>query len=259
MGKSKFSGVVNSIQKSISKHSPEILTGIGIAGMITTTVLAVKATPKAVVLIKRDSERNHDGDPYAYTKIEAVKSCWKCYIPAAVSGTVSIACLIGANSVNARRNAALATAYKISETALTEYREKVVETIGEKKEKEVRDKVSKKRIEERPINDDEVFVTGKGKTLCYDYLRNKYFETNIDLIKKAENNLNKRMIHDIVGFASLNDFYLEIGLEPIGLGDDLGWNTDHLIDIHLGAMKTPDDRPCIVIDHINAPRYGYDR
>lgn len=259
MSRSKFATAFKSVQNAISQHSPEILTGIGIAGMITTTVLAVKTTPKAVELIERDSRRAHDGDPHAYTKTEAIKSCWKCYIPAAISGTVSIACLVGANSVNARRNAALATAYKLSETALADYRDKVVETIGEKKEKDVRDKVNKKRIDEKPVQSNEIFKTGRGDTLCYDYLRDKYFETNIDLIKRAENELNKRMIHDIVGFASLNDFYVEIGLEPIGLGDDLGWNTDHLIDIHLGAMKTPEDRPCIVIDHINAPKYGYDR
>lgn len=258
MSKSKISTIVRSVQNSISQHSPEILTGIGIAGMITTTVLAVKATPKAVRLIEDYKEavlRDHE----RIKPIDAVRVAWKPYIPAAISGTVSIACLIGANSVHARRNAALATAYRLSETALIEYRDKVVETIGEKKEREVRDKVSKKRIEDRPIQHNEVFITGKGDTLCYDYLRDKYFKTNIDLIKKAENNLNKRMIHDIVGSASLNDFYIELGLDPIGLGDDLGWNTEHLIDINLGAMKTPDDQPCIVIDHINAPIYGYDR
>lgn len=66
------------IGRSLKKASPTILTCIGVAGVVATAVLAVKATPKADSLIKADSRRNHDGDPYAATKLEAVKSCWKC-------------------------------------------------------------------------------------------------------------------------------------------------------------------------------------
>ena len=135
---------------SISKHSPEILTGIGIAGMITTTFLAVRATPKALELIeeKKDELNNKqveerldkNGDLRDYKEItklkfpDLFKATWKCYIPAAVTSVVSIACLVGASSVHIKRNAVLATAYQLSETALTEYKEKVIETIGEKKE-----------------------------------------------------------------------------------------------------------------------------
>lgn len=72
------------IGRSLKKASPTILTCIGAAGVVATAVLAVKATPKADSLIKADSRRNHDGDPYAATKLEAVKSCWKCYIPRGV-------------------------------------------------------------------------------------------------------------------------------------------------------------------------------
>ena len=65
------------IGRSLQKASPTILTCIGAAGVVATAVLAVKATSKADSLIKADSRRNHDGDPYAATKLEAVKSCWK--------------------------------------------------------------------------------------------------------------------------------------------------------------------------------------
>ena len=141
--------LMKTVQGVLTKHSPEILTGLGVSGMIATTVLAVIATPRAIDLIESDSRHNHDGDPYAYTKKEAFQSAWKCYIPAAVTGTVSVACLIGASSVNAKRNAALATAYTISETALSEYRNKVIETIGEKKEKTVRDEVAKEKAKKK--------------------------------------------------------------------------------------------------------------
>ena len=113
---------------------PAVASGkasFGIAGMITTTVLAVRSTPKALKLIE---EKKKEEGVDKLTPAETVKTAWKCYIPAMVLGATSVGCLVGASRVSLRRNAALATAYKLSETALTEYREQVVETIGEKKE-----------------------------------------------------------------------------------------------------------------------------
>lgn len=259
MQKPNLAGIAKNMRSSLSKHSPGILTGIGISGMIATTVLAVSATPKAVELIRADSRRNHDGDPHAYTKKEAVKSCWKCYIPAATTGLLSTACLIGANSVHARRNATLAAVCKLSETAFTEYREKVVETIGEKKEREVLEKVDKARIENNPVNNFEVLSTKRGNTLCYDYLSGRYFTSDIDVIKRAQNNVNEQMLCGAFGQASLNDFYNELGLEPIGIGDDLGWYVGNMIKVRISSQIAPDDRPCIVLGHEHIPTYDYDR
>lgn len=144
MGVPNLSKAVKKVQMEMAKRSPEILTGIGIAGMITTTVLAVKATPKAIRMleVERDLKKGASdwNEDISLTPIEAVKATWKCYIPAVVTGTISIACLIGAGSVHTRRTAALATAYKLSETALSEYKEKVIETIGEKKSKSLKKK-----------------------------------------------------------------------------------------------------------------------
>lgn len=109
------------LKTSIKKHSPEILTGIGIAGMITTTVMAVRATPKALILIE---ERKEEIGVNQLEAVDLIKTTWMCYVPAALTGTLSIACLIGASSVNVRRNAALATAYTLSESALKDYQER---------------------------------------------------------------------------------------------------------------------------------------
>ena len=73
----------------LRKASPTILSGLGAAGVIVTSVLAVRATPKALRKIRADSKVNHDGDPEAYSKLEAVRSAWVCYIPTAISGTAS--------------------------------------------------------------------------------------------------------------------------------------------------------------------------
>lgn len=242
--------------RAMSKHSPEILTGIGIAGMITTTVLAVRATPKALRQIEKFEECVLLEDE-KITPIDAIKVAWKPYIPAAVTGVFSVACLIGANSVNVRRNAALATAYKLSETAFSEYKSKVIETIGEKKEKVVRDEVAKSRVEKNPVSHGEVIITEKGNTLCYDAISGRYFKSDIDKIRKVENILNKRLLSE--DYVSLNDFYSELGLEYTKLGDELGWNViDGLIEFDFSSTLA-DDTPCIVIDYKVAPKRGYDR
>lgn len=255
MKKPKLSSISKGIRGAITKHSPEILTGIGIAGMITTTIMAVRATPKALILIE---ERKEEIDVDKLTPIELIKTTWTCYIPAAITGGLSIICLIGASSVNARRNAALATAYTLSESALKEYQEKVIETIGEKKEQTVRDAIAKDRIDKNPVSSREVIVTEKGNTLCYDAISGRYFKSDIDKLKKVENELNRRMRDEM--YISLNEFYYEIGLNPIGIGDDLGWNIDNgYIELNFSSQLTDDGNPCLVIDYQVTPRYDYNR
>lgn len=254
MGKTNLATIAKDIRKFASKRSPEILTGIGIAGMISTTILAVRATPKALELIEEQKEEESVDE---LSSFEVVKVAWKPYIPAMVTCVVSTACLIGASSVNTKRNAALATAYKLSETALTEYREKVIETIGEKKERIVRDKVAEERVKKNPVSKNEVIVTGNGKTLCFDPISGRYFMCSIETIKKAENTLNKQMLHDISGYVSLNEFYDELGLDHTSVGDDLGWNTDQLIDINFSSQLNDNGEPSVVLDYLVAPKYDY--
>lgn len=257
-----LSNIAKSLRAAMKKYSPEILTGIGIAGMVTTTILAVRATPKALGILeeKWDGELGeeilHSTNRDDFTRWEQVKLTWKCYIPSAVIGGVSICCLIGASSVNFRRNAALATAYTLSESALKEYQEKVIETIGEKKEQSVKDAIAKDKLEQNPIVSREVIITEKGNTLCYDVISCRYFRSDIDKIKKIENELNRRMRDDI--YISLNDFYYELGLNNSSMGDDLGWNIDDgYIDLNFSSQLAEDGTPCLVINYQLAPRYDY--
>lgn len=242
-----------SLKTAIKKHSPEILTGIGIAGMITTTVMAVRATPKALILIE---ERKEEIGAEKLEAMDMVKTTWACYIPAAITGTLSVACLIGASSVNARRNAALATAYTLSESALKDYQGKVIEMFGEKKNEAVKDAVAKDKVEKNPVITREVIITEKGNTLCYDAISGRYFKSDIEKIKKAECELNRQMLDDM--YVSLNDFYYEIGLDSVKLGDELGWNVDSgYIDLSFSSQLASDGTPCLVIDYSVAPRYDY--
>ena len=254
MGKFNLEAAAKSIKGVLERHTPEILTGIGVAGMVTSTVLAVKATPKAYLLV---NDRKNELEVEKLPVTELVKTTWKCYIPAAVTCGASIACLVGASSVNFKRNAALATAYKLSEAALSEYKDAVIETIGEKKEQSVRDKVAEERLKKNPVSKSEIIVTDNGTTLCYDPVGNSYFKSNIQQIESAKNKLNARMLSE--NYVSLNDFYDELGIGPTKLGEDLGWDIykDGLIDIAFSSQLAEDGTPCLVMDYSIAPRYQY--
>ena len=272
MSKTKMSKMLKNVTKTLEKNSPQILTAVGIGGMLTTIILAVKATPKAMELIdeeieKQDKALAKEADEAglevrtcvtSLKPIDTVKVTWKCYIPAVITGTLSAACLIGANSVHTRRTAALATAYKLSETALSDYKEKLVETVGEKKAQEVKDKIAEKKVAENPVSKTEVFITDKGKTLCLDAISGRYFESDIETIRRAVNEMNRNLINDM--YVSLTEFYSEIGLSSTSMSDELGWNIDDgLIDIDFSSQIADDGRPCLVLEYSIAPRYDFSK
>lgn len=254
MSKEGLKRTIKSAGRVLTKYSPGILTGIGITGMIGATFMAVKATPKALYLIEAKKE---ESEVEELTPVETIKTCWKCYIPATLTTVLSAACLIGASTVSAKRNAALATAYSISEAALREYQEKVVEVVGEKKEKAVRDAVAKNQIERDPVTKSEVvIIDSNSNTLCYEPLSGRYFKSTIDKIKKAEIKLDRQMIQEM--YVSLNDFYWEIGLDGTDLGDQMGWNLSKgYMDLSFSSQLADDGTPCAVIVYGIPPVYDY--
>lgn len=256
MAKIDIAHALKQAQLSIAKHSPEILTGIGIAGMIATTIIAVKATPKAIKLL---DDKKKELETEKLTAADTIKTTWKCYIPTVVTGTASVACLIGASSVHLRRNAALTAAYTLSETALREYREKVVETIGQKKEQAVRDAVAKEQVESHPVSNNSIIVTGGGNTLCYDPFTDRYFKSDSDKLRKAENEINSQMLDE--GCVSLNDYYYQIGLGDASVGNTIGWsyNRTGLVKLNLSSHLASDGTPCIVLGFQTEPYYAYDQ
>lgn len=258
MNKPNMTALFKNVKMVFSNHSPEILTGIGIAGMITTTILAVKATPKAMDLIAdAENDKYERGIREPLKKTEIVKAAWKPYVPAAVTGTMSIACLIGASSVNSKRNAALATAYNLSANALAEYKEKVLETVGEKKERVIRDKVAEEQIKKEPVNKSTIIITGSGNTRCFDTITKQRFSSDIETINRIVNELNRRMVNGD-DYISLNDFYYELGLDPVKIGDEIGWNVAKgLIEVDFSSQLDSDGVPCIVLDYTVAPKRGY--
>lgn len=250
-----MSKIVKETKNVLMKNSPGILVGLGITGMFGAGVMAVKATPKVLRLI--DEAENEKGADL--TKKEMVKVAWKPYLPAVITATSSAACIIAANSIHAKRNAALATAYKISETALLEYRDKVKETIGEVGEKEIREKIAKDKVKKKPPVKSEVIITEKGNTMCYDAISGRYFKSDMIAIEKAINVINKNILS--YDYIPLNDLYSELGLPPVRIGEELGWNIhrDGLVEISFSTQLSEEGVPCIVLDYLVAPRYDYSK
>ncbi len=262
---------VKACKVGLTKNAPTILTMTGITAMASSTYWAVKATPKALTLKeKAEVEKNKKAGTFKgdrvndwvpLTKLEIVQTCWRCYAPAFITGVLGAACLIGANSMNLRKNAALAAAYALSETNFKEYREKTLEEVGEKKEEKIRNAVAEEKITKNPVNTSTVLETGNGDTLCYDAICGRYFKSSIEKLKSALNELNMELVQD--GYVSLNQYYDLIGLPDGMLGDDLGWSiNDHhaTVQLDLSAQLTKDEAqtPCMVVSFKYGPIYNYD-
>lgn len=250
----KISNAIRLTKIFLYDHSPAILTGIGITGMITATILAVKATPKVLHIIE---DKKEELDTNELTIKETVLTVWKPYLPAAITTAASAACLIGACNINSKRNAALATAYTLSEKAFTSYRDSVIKTIGEKKEKKIRDEIAQENVNNKPIDKAQIFITSKGNTLMQDTISGRYFKSDLDRVRKIINELNRQLVTDDT--VSLNQYYSALGLDGIKEGDNMGWCvTKGLIELDYSTCLAGDE-PCIVIDPGIKPLSGYDR
>lgn len=251
---SKVSKFLRLAQKSLSDNAPAILTGLGVVGVVTTAVLAVRATPAALRDIA-DAESEHDRE---ITNVEKVRLVWIYYLPAAGVGISAMACIIASHSISTRRQAAVATLYTLSETALREYQEKLVEQIGPNKARKVDTDVNADRVT-RAVNDptSQIIITGTGDHLCFDTLTGRLFKSNVEKIRRAQNDINAQCINDM--YASVNDFYRLIGLPVVGLGEEVGWRADGgMLDIQFDTHLT-DEGPVLSIEYTKHPIRGYHR
>jgi len=238
----------------IVKRSPEILLTVGLAGMVTAVIFAVKATPKALTLIEESKEELNKEE---LTPVETVKAAWKPYIPAAIIFAVSTACIIGSHSINIRRNAALAAAYAISDTALKEYTNKTIDIFGDKADKQIKDEIAKDKVEKNQTVFTDAVLTTPGMVRCFDTITGREFWSNMDILKRAECEINNRLRDE--NYVSLNEFYYEIDLPPVEpWGSNTGWNVDHgYLKLEFSSQLTPEGVPVLVMSYLVAPRYGY--
>jgi hypothetical protein len=251
-----ISSILRLTGKRITENSPTILASTAVAGVVGTAVLAAKGGMKAAPVLE---ERYQETRLSEFNKreqfIDSVKTVWKFYIPAAISGGATIAAIVSGNHISARRNAALLSLYTISETAFQQYKDKVVETIGDRKEQKVRDEIAQEQVAANPASNGQVFITGKGVNPCYESWTGRYFESDMESLRRAENSLNKLILDNM--YASLNDFFELIGLPRTSYGEEVGWNLDHLMEIAYSSVLAEDGTPCISIGYKILPKADY--
>ena len=250
----KIAQYLKRAEKLVADNSPVILTSIGVVGTVGTAILTGKAAFKARQIIEieqtnidMEQDRLHPHEPYDQMGFkEKALLTWKFYIPAVAVGTTTVTAIVFANRIGTRRAAAIASAYALSEKAFEEYRSKVVEKIGETKEAKVREEIAQDRVNANPLGDREVVIVGDGNVLCYDPYSSRYFQSSLQDIKRVENEVNYKIINE--SYASLADFYSRLGLKPTQDSHEVGWTTDHPLEILYSAVLSDDERPCISIE-----------
>lgn len=241
---------LNVSRKFLVDNSPTVLTSIAVAGTITTAVLTGKAVLKADRL--QTQELIARPTPREYFELT-----WKLYIPPIAAGALTIGCIVGANHIGHRRAAAVAAAYTLSEKAWSEYRDKVVQTLGEKKESAVRDALAQDRVDRNPVSSREVIIAGGGDVLFLDSFTGRYFKSDMETVKKAQNDTNYTILNDM--YASLSDFYNNLGIPPTSYSDEVGWASNKLLELEFSTALSEDGRPCITITFAVLPVRDYYR
>lgn len=245
--------LVNQSKRFLNRNSSTILTCLGGAGVVVTSVLAVKATPKALKLLETAKEEKGE----ELTSFEVIRTAGPIYIPAIITGISTIACIFGANVLNKRSQAALMSAYALLDNSYKDYKKKVVELYGEEADRKVKSSIAKDKYEETDVKVDDT------KKLFFDFYSSRYFESTDEIVRKAEYDLNREL--SITGYASLNDFYDLLKIEKIDGGDDLGWSAaknfeyycQSWIDFAHEKVVMDDGLECCIIHIQIEPTFGY--
>ena len=243
--------VTKGVEKFVKKNAPQILAGLGIACGLGAVGMTAKGTIKAVRIV--DELKKENPEP---TKKEIVKAVYKEYLPAAGLTIAGIGCVVGSVHISARRIATLGLAYAMSDKSLKEYQEKAKEMLGEKKEEELRGKIAQDYIDKNPPEERLIQNAEGGAVLCLDKLTGQYFYSDADTINRVINELNRLLNSDY--HVSFNDYFIELGLNPCGIGDEWGWNLEDG-DLIQPSFTTElmGNRPVLVVDFIVGPRPNF--
>lgn len=211
--------------KFLRKHGGTLLAIGASVGVVVTAIETGKATIKAEKLIEmnRMTVEVSDGITLSnYPLKEKVQDCWKFYIPAAVAGAGTIACILGSNALNKKQLASMTAAYMALGKTYQEYRRQVARQIGTEQEKDICEDTH------AVLADDTAEHTSDEKLLCYDSISKRYFHATEVELMDAFYNTNRNFATN--GYVSMNDFYSYLGLDVTPEGDALGWCADYLAD-----------------------------
>lgn len=204
------------MKEFLRRNSSTILACVGAFGVVATSVMAVKATPKALTLLEKAEEEKGE----ELTKFETAIAAAPAYIPAVITGAATVACILGSSVINKRQQASLMSAYALLDSSYKDYKKKVDELYGEEAGKHVRQEIAKdKYTGDGTLEDDE-------KELFYDFYSGRYFESTQEDVLKAEYELNRELY--VNGYACVNKFYEALGIETRPEYDDIGWTCGQL-------------------------------
>ena len=201
------------------RNASTILTVVGGIGVVATSVMAVKATPKALILLEKAKEEKGDD----LSILETIKVAGPSYIPAIATGVSTIACIVGANILNKQEQASLISAYGLLDNSYKLYKDKVLELYGEGSDMHVKSEISKDLYEEA-----EIF--GDDNHLFFDFYSMRYFESTPEAVQIARYNINRKLATQ--NYCTVNDWYEYLDLPPIEGGDRIGWSTGMISDCY---------------------------
>lgn len=234
-------------------NSPAILIGVGVAGVVTTAVLAAVGTVKAQERIEEHKDKIMDSETQTEYVMTTIAAAAPAYLPAFGMAMATIAVIIASHKIQARRAAVIAGMYSLTESAFKEYRGQVKQLIGEKKEQGIRDEIVTKKLSENPHDDSKILVLS-GDTMCYDDISGRYFKADISKIRRAISDANYQLHRE--DWISLNDMYNYIGLPEIAIGDDLGWHRDRgPIEEDFSSHLREGSMPVFVVKFTTQPKY----
>lgn len=207
------------------QNASTILTCIGGVGVVATTIMAVKATPKAMTLLeKAEKEKGEE-----LTKLEKIKVAGPTYISTILVGGSTIACIFGSNILNKQHQAALISAYALVDNSFKEYKKKLKELHGDEAHEEIVNAIAVEKAEKTYIHADSfcnncnlaLEEISSKEVLFYEEFGNRYFTSTIEQVMNAEYHLNRNYI--LRGYSYLNELYEFLGIEGNDYGSVLGW------------------------------------
>lgn len=222
----KAQELVKKAVKTVKKYSPEILTSLSCIGVAATAILAAKAGRESSYKIQ-DDNRDYSDIPAK----EKVKLCWKCYVPATVVGTATIACMVSSNFLNRKQQMSLIGAYAVLEEGFRKYRVAANETFGADADKKIAAQIAKDtHVTSNGIVYSDLYDPSNNhdeKLLFYNSMTNQYFHSTMSNVINAEYHVNRNL--QLRGNASVLEFAEFLGTDISGTGHehgDTGWEVD---------------------------------
>ena len=205
--------LLNNSKTLLKKNSSMILACVSAVGVVATAITAVKATPKALMLLEDAQCKKGE----KLTKIEKLKTAAPVYIPAVLIGAETIACIFSMDILSKRNQAALTSSYALIDTAFKEYRDKVKSLYGEDADNNIKSNIAEDKYEgiDTAIND--------GEQWFFDFFSMQYFKSTTENVLRAEYDFNHMLA--LIGYVSLNEFYNCLGIPHVDGGDQVGWSS----------------------------------